>query len=177
MSIIGVRSTIVKRLVGSVASVALTIMSVETSHAAGVADSFPQYGAARPDGFASMLRLRIPFGGGSQTESRPTFALGIGPSWRFESERPNFPTYQYTSSLEAGFAFGGAPILRLGSIDMLNGAGPRLNAAAGAESTEDTGVPNWVWWVGGGLVVVGLAVLIAKGAEDCRNKGKYGCLP
>ena len=34
--------------------------------------------------------------------------------------------------------------------------GARLSAAGGAESSEDTGVPNWVWWVLGTVVVAGV---------------------
>jgi hypothetical protein len=168
MPIFSGRSTTAKRLVGSVVSVAFAIISVETSHAAGVADSFLQYGAARPDGFASTLRLRISFGGGSQTEARSTLALGIGPSWRFESERPNFTSYQYTPSLEAGFTLGGDPILKLGAFDMLQ-VGPRWRANADATGNSG-GVPSWVWWVGGGLIVVALVAALTNSDDD------NGCL-
>ena len=168
MSIFRGRTTIANRLVVTVASIALAVTSAETSYAAGAADSFPLYGTARPDGIASMLRLRIPFGNGSQTEARPTLALGIGPSWRFESERPNFPSYRYRPSLEAGFTLAGAPILKVGAFDMLQ-VGPswRANAEATANSG---GVPNWVWWVGGGLLVVALVVVLTNSDDD------NGCL-
>ena len=169
MSIFGGRTTFAKRLVGSVASVALMIVSVETSHAAGVADSLPQYGALRPDGFASMLRLRIPFGGGSHAEARPTFALGFGPTWRFESAKPNFPSYQHTPSVEAGLTFGGAPVLKFGSVDLLR-VSPKLRANADATGNSGS-VPSWVWWTLGGVVVLGVAVLVA------RSRGSSGCNP
>jgi hypothetical protein len=167
MSIFRSRATIANRLAVSVASIALTITSAETSHAASAANSFSQYGTASPDGIVSMLRLRIPFGGGSQTEARPTVALGIGPSWRFESESLNLSSYQYTPSLEAGITLGGDPILKLGALDVLQ-VGPRLWATA--DTTGDlSGVPNWVWWVGGGLLVVALAVALTASDDDNDN--------
>jgi hypothetical protein len=169
MSISKSRITLASRLIVTVASIALAVASAETSHAAGAAD--PQYGTVSPDGITSMLRLRIPFGNGSQVEARPTLALGIGPSWRFENERPNFPSYQYTPSLEAGFTLGGDPILKLGVFDMLQ-VGPRWRANADAAGNSG-GVPNWVWWVGGGLLVVALVVVLTA-SDDDGNCGAYG---
>lgn len=174
MSIFRDRTTLVNRLVVTVASIALAVTSAETSHAAGAVNSLSQYGTASPDGIVSMLRLRIPFGSGSRTETRPTLAVGIGPSWRFESERPNFRPSQYTPSLEAGFALSGDPILKLGAFDILQvGSRWRANAAA---TSDSGGVPNWVWWVGGGVVVVAVVVALAAGDDDNGCFG-YGFCP
>jgi hypothetical protein len=154
MSIFGGPTKTAKRLIGTVASLALAIVGVEPSRAG----SFPQRGATRPDGVVSVLRVQIPFGGGEQTDARPTLALVVGPSWSFESETPTFASYRYAPSLEAGVTFGSAPLLRFGSIDMLR-AGQSRWAHAGAPD----GSQNTVWmWILGGVAVVAVLSAVAS---------------
>src|SRR5262245_60584486 len=111
--------TVAKHLIGCVTSLALLTSTVDASPAAGAMDSLRQSGAAQVYGFISMVRLQIPFGGGERTYEHPRLALGVGPSWRVESDLPAVGSYSYRPSLEAGVTFDGSAILRFGSIDML----------------------------------------------------------
>ena len=155
-----------RRLTAAATAALFLFANVDASYASAPWDAPAQYGSVSPAGMAAMLRLRIPFGGDATHRSRPTLSLSAQTVWRDESLPLQFGRLQYASGLEAGFTFGDSPILRLGSIDMLNGEGPRLNAIQ-----NDQGTPNWVWWVLGGAAVVTIVALAV--ASNQKKSSDY----
>jgi hypothetical protein len=153
-----------RMLAGAMAG-AILVSTIETSNAGGATASFGQYGAAVPDGVASMLRLRVPFGGTANAPALPALTFSAGPSWRMESVPWRSLPAQHAASFEAGFSLQGAPVLRFGPIDLTRPAALRLSAAEDGEQ----GVPNWVWWVGGGLALTAIAVtyLASMDSSSC----------
>ena len=151
-------------------------MDIGNSYANELAlGSYRQSGSVVPAGTAAMLRLAIPFGSDASRQTRPTLSLSAGTTWQTEFGPQDF-VVRYMPAIEAGLAFDRDPVLRLGSIDLLTGLAARWSAAAGAESTEDTGVPNWVWWVGGAVVVLGIAVLVVR-SSSCHGVQHTICGP
>ena len=173
MSIFGRPTQTATRLTAAVAVLALTGVSVEPSRA----DTFAQRGMAHPDGVASVLRLKIPFGSGVETDAGPTLALSVGTSWRAESEAPSFASYRFAPSLEAGVTFSGvpvlrvgAPVLRVGAIDLLR---VRQSPRAGANAVDGSQNTVWMWILGG---VAAVAVLSAV-ASNTNGSNIPGCDP
>ena len=118
-------------------------------------------------GPAAMLSLRIPFGAEGQNVPAPRLTLGFGTSWQNASGLAHFGGYRFASSAEAGFTLSGEPVLRLGPIDLLR----ELRAAANENTGDTTGgaTPAWVWWVLGGVVVLGVTweILASQGNNVC----------
>ena len=151
------------RFVSIALSFSVGFMNIDATHAAPA-------NTVSPHGLASTLKLKVPLGGGTRTDSRPTLALGVGPSWRLESDTPSLSSYRYAPTLEAGMTFAGDPFLHVGSIDMLRqGQQPRANISPAQDSQ------NTVWmWILGGVAVV--AVLSAVAANN-NGSNIPGCDP
>ena len=127
-------------------------------------DAYRQSGWAIPTGPAAMLRLHVPIGDGAVKRSRPSLSLSAGMLWRAEFGSQELGGFRYTPGIEAGFTWGGEPILRLGTFDMHkllaaqsdpNKPGPLTDASTYCES-------NWMVCVGGAIVGVGLLGFIGN---------------
>ena len=127
-------------------------------------DAYRQSGWVIPTGPAAMLRLHVPFGGNGKKRTRPSLSLSAGMLWRAEFGSQELGGFRYTPGFEAGFTFGGEPILRLGTFDVdklfaprwdANNPGPLTDAATYCES-------NWMVCAGGAIVGVGLPSFIGN---------------
>ncbi|HMI97251.1 MAG TPA: hypothetical protein VK479_12115 [Micropepsaceae bacterium] len=127
-------------------------------------DAYRQSGWAVPTGPAAMVRLHIPFGDNAKKRSRPSLSLSAGMLWRSEFGSQEMGGFRYTPGLEAGFTFGGEPILRLGTfdVDRLLAAQSDPNKPGALTDASTYCESNWLVCVGGGIVGVGLLGLIGN---------------
>jgi hypothetical protein len=127
-------------------------------------DAYRQNGWATPTGPAAMVRLHVPFGGNAKKRTRPSLSLSAGMLWRSEFGSQEMGGFRYTPGLEAGFTFGGEPILRLGTFDVDRLFAPRWNANNPGPLTDASTYceSNWMVCVGGGIVGVALLGLIGN---------------
>jgi hypothetical protein len=125
-------------------------------------DAYRQSGWAVPTGPAAMVRLHVPFGANGKKRTRPSLSLSTGLLWRAEFGSQEMGGFRYTPGLEAGFTFGGEPILRLGTFDVEKLFAPRWNANNPGPLTDASTYceSNWMVCVGGGFVGVGLLAFI-----------------
>ena len=163
------------RLIATLISAALVATTIEPAHAANSAAWLEQHDTARPNEFASMLRLRIPFGGGAGMDARPSLALWMGPSAPMAHELPRVAFTPTLPSLEAGFTFDGSALLRLGAFDIL-AFGRQLRANAAGTNAADTNAGNtgdsgWLLVLGAVAVVGGLALVSAAVSNGSSSGG------
>nr|UXE45468.1 hypothetical protein Hi04_10k_c4983_00013 [uncultured bacterium] len=81
-------------------------------------------------GAATVLQLRIPFGGREQERARPTFTLNTGPLYREQSDATYLRgKYFAVPSVQMGYSADGDPVLTVGSTDLMKkDARPRRGA-------------------------------------------------
>ena len=122
---------VMKRLARAFIALVFLTANITPSYAQTIAGStFPQRGAASYAGPASMLGVRIPFGGEGTASSQPMIGLRFGSAWQSGPGSTSPQAYRFVPAVEAGLSFRGDPILKLSSFEVLD----RLRAAAeGAE--------------------------------------------
>jgi hypothetical protein len=161
------RQNIVARtLVWLVSISALLWADIESCYAQGLGKHPLLTQEAVFRGPTAMLSLRIPFGAESQNAPAPRLTLGFGTSWQDSVGSTNLTGYRFVPTAEAGFTLSGEPVLQLGPIDRLR------EFRAAAPATTGRGTPTWVWWVLGGVVVLGVTWAIL-GSQDNNVCGPH----
>jgi hypothetical protein len=168
-----------RQFVGAATAIIFLSASISASYANELSlGSYQQGGSVAPTGAAAMLQLRIPFGSDPTGWSRPTLSLSAGTTWRTEFGSQNFAGFRYTPGIEAGLAFGGDPVLRLGSIDVHKMFAQQWNAdnagSAGAEGSTFCG-RNLALCIGGGVAIVAVAAVVVFGVWASNQHGGVGC--
>ena len=162
-----------RQFVGAATAIMFWSAGICTSYANELSlGSYQQSGSLAPTGTAAMLLLRIPFGGDASRQSRPTLSLSAGTTWRTEFESQDFAGFRYTPGIEAGFALGGEPVLRLGSIDVHKMFAQQWNADnAGSSGTEGATFcgRNLALCIVGGIAVAAGVVVAAVAASTPKG--------
>jgi hypothetical protein len=139
----------------------MSFFCLMNAHAQSAAFASPQ-----PVGSAVALTLTIPFGG-AESAPPPMLALTLGPAWRQPSQMHyEFGALRNPHAFTAGISLDGAPVLSLGSFDLVRGGVPLLHANESGEENGETGGVLIGVAVVGGLVALAMAGGGSGGGHD-----------
>jgi hypothetical protein len=167
------RARLTRKLTAAVTAFALVFSQSVPALAYGPGDAF----GGRND-VSAIVNFRIPLGASLDGKDHvPSFGFMVQRQFQF-----NDPLYETMSASFRNSTSLTADMMDLrfsmdGKIHSFDVGGfnalrfkTRLNAAA--DGDEGGGVPNWVWWVGGTVVVAA----VAYAANESREKKREQCI-
>ena len=123
-----------------------------------------------------MLTLRVPFGGGSGSQTPAFVALTGGPVWRTaEATDIAHGRLYHVPTIALGWALSGQPIARIGGIDLTNAEPVQISAEEEAGTAEDdvregANAGRTLLLIGlGVLAVLGIAAVVDS-VRDCKSQ-------